>query len=274
MKYKQENYDDAWLDRLDAIASGNDVPTPEDDDLLHVAGKLSATLAPLQEMDSAADLRRHRLSTRLRTQLIEREHITKKFPFWSLSRSSARRWLARSLVAAVAVLLFLALGPGLLFEIKPAPSTNTPGGLVGVGVGKGPYEWTMRDLSSPYSYTIPAPDKLPQGVTLLIPTQVPPNAYVIEISATPADTGSGMDIQSYLIFSENVLLYETPVDALPPEAFKNPAYETVYIGDIKGLLEPGSGGYNRLEWYQDGFVCDLVGKLTVGQLITIARQLR
>src|SRR5947209_12838569 len=84
MKDDHDRYTDAWLDKLDAIVAGDDVPLADDDQLLPVAKRLATALAPLRTMDSAAERRRQNLLTHLR---VKHSNITRK-PIRRLFRPS------------------------------------------------------------------------------------------------------------------------------------------------------------------------------------------
>ncbi|HEY6407104.1 MAG TPA: hypothetical protein VIY29_06540, partial [Ktedonobacteraceae bacterium] len=74
MKYDPDYSTDEWLDRLDAIVAGEHTPSTDDDELLHVASRLSQALAPLREMDGAGAVRRQRLLVGLHTRQTTQIH--------------------------------------------------------------------------------------------------------------------------------------------------------------------------------------------------------
>jgi len=61
MKDRRADVENVWLDKLDAIAAGDEQPSPGDDELLHIAGRLTAALAPLGELDAGARTHEQRL---------------------------------------------------------------------------------------------------------------------------------------------------------------------------------------------------------------------
>ena len=67
-KHNHDEYSDEWLEKLDAIVAGEDIPSAGDDELLHVAARLATALAPLKEMDRAAEIRRQHFLLYLRAR--------------------------------------------------------------------------------------------------------------------------------------------------------------------------------------------------------------
>ncbi len=256
MKDRRADVEDVWLDKLDAVAAGDYHPLAGDDELLHVAGRLTAALAPLRELDAGTRGHKQRLGSQLRLQLAA-----------SKKTRLMKRWTFRSIMVAAALLVFIVLGPGLLFQIAPGALQNnsTDGAQTQQG-------WQMTTLHSSSSYTIATSADLTQRVRLLLPTKIAPNAYLIAVSID--NYGNTMKIASYLIYEQDAIFYETPSSPFPPDAYAISTYQTVHIGNMRGLLYQEPGGTNRLEWYQAGLLCDLVSKLPAGQLIMMAAELQ
>src|ERR1700737_2192913 len=126
MNEKQEEADGMWLDRLDAIADGVDEPSPDDDELLRIALRMHGALAPFRELDAPARAHRQRLRGQLRAQFAPKR--------------SWQRWVFRPLMIAAALLLFILLGPGLIFELNLAGQNNHS--------NNGVQGWHMSDLPS------------------------------------------------------------------------------------------------------------------------------
>ncbi len=255
MKDRRADVEDVWLDKLDAIAAGDEQPSPGDDELLHIAGRLTAALAPLGELDAGARAHKQRLGSQLRLQLAA-----------SKKTRLVKRWAFRSIMVAVALLVFMVLGPGLLFQIAPGASQNdhTNGAQTQQG-------WQMLTLHSTSAYTIATPANLTRGIALLLPTEIAPDGYLVAISID--NYGNNVKIASYLVYEQDAIFYETPSRPFPPDAYAISVYQTVSIGKTRGFLYQEPGGTNRLEWYQAGLLCDLVSKLPAGQLIMMADEL-
>src|SRR5258708_33233335 len=100
MKDRRADVENVWLDKLDAIASGNERPSPGDDELLHIAGRLAAALALLGELDAGARAHKQRLGSQLRLQLAASKKTR-------LMNRGACRWF----MVAGAHLGFMVLGP-------------------------------------------------------------------------------------------------------------------------------------------------------------------
>lgn len=246
--------ENSWLDRLDAIAEGQQPPSPEDDELLHLAGKLAASFAPLRELDAPAREHKQRLGEKLRTQLAASQ------------ASRARRWIFRPLMVAAAILLFLLLGPGIIFEISPLGQSMNHTNRTVVG-------WQMNDLPSVEQYYMVSPPTFPKNQPLLLPTGLGPSAYVIALNSN--SYGSNTPILSYLIYTEHAIIYESPSHPIPPQAFQDTSYQVVTFNDQQGFISSTGDGQTRLEWYQDGLLCDLVsGNLTVKQMVELAEALK
>jgi hypothetical protein len=251
MNEKQEEADGAWLDRLDEIADGVDEPSPDDDELLQLARQMRVALAPFRELDAPARAHRQRLRGQLRAQLAARKR-------------SWKRWVFRPLMVAAALLLFILLGPGLIFELNLAGQNNHSNNDV--------QGWHMSDLPSVDSYEILSPTHMPPDLVLLVPTNLVPNAYLLAINANTY--GANISARSYLIYEQNALIYESPSLPLPAIAYSNAAYQTVYAGNVSVFVTHTSDGSNRLEWYQNGLLCDFISDQPVAQLLAMVRQLQ
>lgn len=255
MKDRRADVEDVWLDKLDAIAAGDEQPSPGDDELLHIAGRLADALAPLGEVDAGTRAHKQRLGAHLRLQLAA-----------SKKTRLMKRWAFRLIMVAAALLVFMVLGPGLIFEIAPGAIQNNH--INGAQTQQG---WRMLALRSTSAYTIATPGNLTHGVTLLLPTEIAPDGYLVAVSIDKY--GSYMKIASYLVYEQDAIFYETPSRPFPPDAYGISVYQTVSIGKTSGFLYQEPGGTNRLEWYQAGLLCDLVSRLPAGQLIMMADEL-
>lgn len=253
MNKKREEAEGAWLDRLDEIVDGVDESSPDDEELLQLARHMHVALAPFRELDAPARVHRQRLKGRLRARLATREH-------------SWQRWVFRPLMVAAALLLFVLLGPGLIFELNlarpnahPDPNTNVQG-------------WHMPDLPPVDSYEMLSTTHKPSNLVLLVPTNLAPNAYLLAINART--NGANASTQGYLIYEQNALIYETSSPPLPDIAYTNPAYQTLHAGNIPIFVMHTGDGNTRLEWYQNGLLCDFVSDQPLEQSLAMIQQLQ
>lgn len=250
MNEKPDEINDAWLDRLDEIVGGMDTPSSDDDELLQIAGRLTVALAPYRELDVQARVHRQRLGMQLRAQLSH--------------SASLKKWVFRPLIVAAAILIFVVLGPGIVFEFNPT-------GIQNDHLNKNTQGWEMTDLPSTNTYNIALPAEI-HGLLLLLPTKLAPNTYLIALNTSTY--GSHSAIKAYLVYEPDALIYETPSSPLPPAVYANSAYQIMHIGATTAFLSRTRDGQNRLEWYQAGLLCDLVGRQSPAQLVTMVEALQ
>ena len=251
MNEKQEEAEETWVDRLDEIVEGVDEPSSEDDELLRLARHMHVALAPFRELDAPARAHRQRLKGQLRARLAAHEH-------------SWRRWVFRPLMVAAALLLFILLGPGLIFELNLArQNTHTSANIQG---------WHMPDLPPVNSYEMLSPTHKPSNLVLLMPTNLAQNAYLLAINTGTG--GANTSTQGYLIYEQNALLYEAPSPPLPAVAYTDPVYLTLYAGTTPVFAMSTGGGNTRLEWYQNGMLCDFVSNQSLAQSLAMIQQLQ
>lgn len=272
--FDNDNFDDdemSWMDTLDAIViDGNSPPESrfaerEDDDqeLLHLAGRLSATLAPLRELNAADRAQKQRLKAQLKGQL---------------AQNARRRWWYRKLTAAAAILMFLLLGPGVLLEINLSNHWNRGGGI---GVNEpGKLLATGTPTTSPTTFVInPSRPPTPKShvstpsharVKVLLPPGDSPNTVEVDTPFTLLINGVlNKYFAHYLVAGQNVFLYEDPGSPpKSPTAFNG--LHLVSIGTLKGWLDQDTVGRNILNWFQEGFYCQITSTLPVLQLADFA----
>lgn len=249
MGKREEERDDAWAARLDKIVEGFDAPTPQDDELIALANMLSAELAPLRELDASARAHREQLRARLRSR--------------AANSRSLKKWLMRPLLVAAALVLFFLLGPGLIFELSPGSSQKHTQNQ------KGPIGWQMADLPATLYILVIPPRAMLRGLQLLLPGE--PGQSVVALAA---NSHYEPVANYYLVYEARALIYEMPSQPLPSFAFENSTYQTVSLGYTNALLMQTSNGENRLEWYQNGLLCDMVSDQPVALMAQIARDLR
>lgn len=251
MNEKQEEAEERWLDRLDEIVDGIDEPSPDDDELLQLARHMHVALAPFRELDAPARAHRQRLKGQLRARLATRKR-------------SWQRWVLRPLMVAAALLLFILFGPGLIFELNLAGQNTHLSATI-----QGRH---MPDLPPADSYEMLSPTHMPSNIVLLVPTNLVPNAYLLEINTSTYGTNAPM--QGYLIYEQNALIYETPSPPLPTIAYTSPVYQTLHAGNISVFVARVGGGNTRLEWYQNGLLCDFVSNRPLAQSLTMIQHLQ
>lgn len=239
-KHNHDEYSDEWLEKLDAIVAGEDIPSAGDDELLHVAARLATTLAPLKEMDRAAEIRRQHFLLYLRAR---QNNVTHQ----------PRRRLSRSFrLATVLLLLMLVIGiistEGLTALWSSATSLDQIKGL------------SVASLSRPHAGLRPLP-LLPA----VLPTDTQASTYGV-ISDTSDPNVLTLFVADYHIAGQDVLLYEQPSDV----PFSSSVAKTVYIGNIEGQLFQDGAGTNALQWYQHGMICQITSKLPVERLVALA----
>lgn len=61
---------------------------------------------------------------------------------------------------------------------------------------------------------------------------------------------------------------------LPAIAYTGPIYQTLYAGNIAVFVTKTGDGNNRLEWYQNGLLCDFVSNQPIKQILAMIQQLQ
>jgi hypothetical protein len=279
MKHIEDNYDNfddmdiSWMDKLDAIAiDGNTYPIEtssarsEDDDdqeLLRLAERLSLTLAPLRELHASDRAQKQRLKVRLKA---------------TLAQNVRKRWWFRTLTFAAAILMFLLLGPGVLLEISFANHSNRGGGI---GVSDPAQQIvTGTPTTSPHTFILnptrppaPKPHSIPvphMGIKVLLPPVNTPDAVEVDSPFSLLQGGVlNKYFAHYMVAGQDVYLYEDPgTPPTSPNAFNG--LNLVSIGHIKGWLNQDTSGNNILNWFQDGFYCQITSPLPISQLADFA----
>ena len=251
MNEKQEEAEGSWVDRLDEIVDGVDEPSPDDDELLQLARHVRVALTPFRELDAPARAHRQRLKGQLRARLATRKR-------------SWQRWVFRPLMVAAALLLFILLGPGLIFELNLAGQNTHSSANV--------QDWHMPNLPPVNSYEMLSPTHKPSNLVLLVPTNLVPNAYLLAINTST--NGANTSTQGYLIYEQNALIYEAPAPPLPAIAYTNPIYQTLHAGNTTVFVTQTGGGNTRLEWYQNGLLCDFLSNQPLAQSLAMIQQLQ
>jgi hypothetical protein len=238
---------DAWLERLDEIVAGEDVPSATDDELHQLAMLLVTALEPLREMHTSAEINPRRFPSSLLAKHARNSQKRVSYP--------------TRLCLLIAILLLF------VFVLTMISS----GGLTAIqnNVGKVWHASTSFDqingisvasLSRPHAGLKPLP-LLPA----LLPGGTQATAYgVITDESNPNILKTF--VADYRIEGKEVLLYEQP--SYGP--FLSSIAKPVRIGTIPGQLFQDDAGYNALQWYQHGMVCQVTSKLSVDRLVALA----
>ena len=248
-----EKVEESWMARLDAIAAGEELPTSDDDELLHVAGQLSAALTPLRRLDSDAEARRQQVGSQLR---MRRAAMTLK------------TWGTRSLVLAVALLLFLLLGPGLIFMVN---LDNAPhhGGLPASASRVAAANGTATRQAIPPARTPTLSIDLIRAVSPL-----PAHEHLIDSGFDSLNGAFFRYYAQYRITGQgelDIFLYEQPAALF---AFPLPAtgVQPVRVRGLSGVSFRNDTGFSTIRWSEDGLTRQLASLLPTGTLITFADQ--
>lgn len=247
MKDDFDQYADAWLEKLDAIVAGDNVPSANDDELLHLATRLVTALAPLQEMHRAAEVRSQRLPLNLRAD-------------YARVIQKPRHLFSRSFLLVAALLL----GVFLIVMMNIAGLTAIWGSAAKIWHASTSLDQvkglTIAGLSRPHPGLMPLP---------LLPAVLPGDTHAAAYGVITDQADPDLLITfvaDYHIGGQDVWLYEQPSD-LP---FSSSAAKTVRIGDIEGQLFQDDAGNYALQWSQHGMVCQIISKLSVERLLALA----
>ncbi|MFL5627340.1 MAG: hypothetical protein ACJ788_17325 [Ktedonobacteraceae bacterium] len=238
---------DAWLDKLDVIATGGHMTSADDDELLPVATQLARALAPLRIIDGAAEIRRQRTLSRLRARHNGLASKSKRH----LSRSAAL--VAALLLCVLAIEMmgsgWMATMWGSALQIWHASTSLDQ--IRGVSVAA---------LSHPRAGVRPLP---------LLPTVVigymHASTYGVITEPSHPDIMTTF-VADYRISGQDVWLYEQP-SAVP---FSSSAAQKVHIGTLEGQWFQDDAGNHALQWYQHGMMCQITSKLPAQNLLALA----
>ncbi len=282
MKHVEDDFDNSnfdegdisWMDALDAIAIDGQSyaieskfvvsQDDEEQELLRLAAQLSVTLAPLRELNASDRAQKQRLKMRLKA---------------ALEQKVRRHWWYRKVVVAAAILMFLLLGPGVLLEINLAGHWNRGG----IGVNEpGRLSATGTPVASPNTFVLnPTQSPAPTPQSHITPTLhgkvkvlLPPDnlSGAVEVDVPFIQQTGGVLYRyfaHYIVAGQDVFLYED-LGSPPkyPMAFNG--LHLVSIGAVKGWLDQDTAGRNILNWFQDGFYCQITSTLPINQLADFA----
>ncbi|MGI9061464.1 MAG: hypothetical protein ACR2H5_23125 [Ktedonobacteraceae bacterium] len=244
MNKRGEEYEDEWFAKLDAIVTGKEALSSEDDDLLRMAAKLTDAFAPLSDLDG------------IHAQWHQRT---------TAPMSTRRQLLLRSvlMIAAVCFVIF-----GMVGACPASPQVSAATLNAGRGIWQVATSFEQIDASS---VAILAVRKA--GVRPLLPKELPPGTEAVAFGIITDGNDPRIFtafVADYRIAGQDVSLYERPANLVFPSS----AAQHIFIGTYKGQLFQDDMGNSILQWYQDGMTCQIASTLPVNELLAIARQLQ
>ena len=252
MKGHNDDYDETWLAKLDAIVARSETPSQEDDELLHVAAKLVDALSPLNKLETP---RRHNLNPTSKNPQLQ--HST------TVSMISRKRSLLRVLLTTAALLF-------VLFGVVGACPMTTQVSIATRNVGQQIWqEATSFEQIDASSIAFLAVKRA--GVRPLLPEVVPADTQSIEFGIVTDDTNAqnfAAFVAEYRIAGQDVSVYEQNANLVTASS----AAQNVTFGINEGHLFQDNAGNSILQWYQDGMTCQIASTLPIHELLTLARQ--
>jgi hypothetical protein len=238
---------DSWLERLDEIVAGENVPLATDDELHQLAMQLATALKSLREIHASAKIKQQDMPSNLP---VRNSRISQK----SLPFPSRFCLLITALLLFVLILTMISSGGILAIQnnaVKVWHTSTSLDQIDGISVASG---------SKPHAGLKPLP-LLPA----LLPDDTQATAFGV-ITDEPQPNILKVFVANYRIDGKDVLLYEQP--SYGP--FLSSVAKAVRIGTISGQLFQDDAGENALQWYQQGMLCQVTSKLPVGRLLALA----
>lgn len=251
MKRRREK-DEAWFTKLDAIVTGKETPTSEDDNVLHVAAKLADALSPLNQQDT------------LEMQDVYTVHTNPQTQCSLVAPSRSRKRSLLQTILTIAAVLFV------LFGLVGACPVNTQ--VAGATRDVGQHIWqvaTSFEQIDASSLALLAAKKA--GVRPLLPAAVPANTQSVEfgiITDENSPQAFRAFVADYRITGQDVALYEQATNLVIPSS----AGQDISVNTYKGQVFQDNAGSSILQWYQDGMTCQMASTLPVHELLALARQ--
>lgn len=253
MKRHRKKQDERWFEKLDAIATGREMPTSEDDDLLHVAAKLAEALTSFARTETGD------------VQNIYNGQASQQKAYRPSGRRHEKKGSWRQVLLPVAMVLFV------LFGIVSACPANAQMAQVTREAGQHLWQsataFTQLDTSSLALLIVKQ-----AGVRPLLPVAVPAETQAVEFGIVLNDEMNPpvfrAFISDYRIAGQDVSIYEQAANMFVPSS----AAQTVSVGPYAGHLFQDDAGNHILQWYQDGMTCQMASTLPTGELLALARQ--
>ncbi|GLV60038.1 hypothetical protein KDH_68610 [Dictyobacter sp. S3.2.2.5] len=253
MNEPEHNFDERWWQRLDAIASGQQAPDEDDDELLRVAGKLTQALSPL----SISDYRKQQ----------ERQPWPEPLQLHAnrLHRQAWRRSLLHRCLMVVALfLLFVGVSGACPLGSQLSAQTLQ----AGRDVWQASSSFEQVNISSVALVALKTTGKRP-----LLPRLLPAGAEALKAGLIADSTDPRLFMvfsADYRILEQELLVYEQPGNLLFPASSAQP----ITIGAVQGQLFQDEQGHHTLRWFQEGMTCQVMSQLPISELVAIARQFR
>lgn len=245
--YDSDRITDSWLERLDEIIAGENVPSATDDELHQLAMQLVTALGPLREIRASAEIKQQRIPSNL---LVRHARISQK----RLSFPTRFCLFITILLLFVFVLTLISSGGLTAIQNNVVKVWHTSTSLDQInGI-------SVASLSRPHAGLKPLP---------LLPTLLPGGTQATAFGVITDESHPNIlktFVADYRIDGKDVLLYEQP--SYGP--FLSSIAKVVRIGTIPGQLFQDDTGNNALQWYQHGMLCQVTSKLSVDRLVARA----
>jgi hypothetical protein len=260
-RHDDDSFDELWLKRLDRIAGGKEMPGEDEDELLRLAGQVSEALAPLREVGGRDEEARERLRRRLYSLQL-RSGVDWRRTRMEQGQGQGRRFRAVRWYVLAAVVAVVLLMVGVVRS----------GGLAGVQDGWQELWHTSTSLDQITGISASALERPRAGVRPLplLPDTLPGDTQGVSYGIITDQADRNLltaFIANYHIAGQDVLLYEEPADTALTSSVATP----LAIGNFQGLLFRDGKGTAALQWYESGMQCQLTAKVSVAQLVAIAR---
>jgi uncharacterized membrane protein YgdD (TMEM256/DUF423 family) len=275
----RDSLDETWFDKLDAIITGAEVPTPDDDELLRLSAKLSDALSPLSRgvglprpRDPVPLLRAGQAhaptGSAIRTFGSHSVDALRRAgqahaPTERVGRTLRPKWhLVRNLVTIAAV-LFVLFGVGGACTASSQVSAETLN--AGRQIWQAATSFQQIDASSAALLSLKN-----ERVRPLLPVELPSGTQSVEFGIIADMTDPHIFtafVADYHIAEQDISVYERAVDLELPSS----QAQVVHIGSFKGQLFQDNSGNSVLQWYQDGITCQMASTLPAGELIVLAK---
>lgn len=249
-----EDFDDAWLERLDAVIAGEHVPQEQQDERLHLAKQLSDTLSPLTTLSTKDEEAYRRMRAKLHEQLPEAQDRMQRF-------KPVRQHLC--LLTVLALLCLLSLGIVELRSLGGIAVSRNAGAL---GQAQRP---DPSQLARPHAGIHPLP---------LLPAVQPRGTQTVlyGVVTDPHDPNLLLQfVMDYRIQGHDLLLTEQPSPLPFTSSSHSKKVRNVRIGNnLVGQVFQDDQGNTALQWYQNQMVCQFVSTLPDVRMIEIASAFR
>jgi uncharacterized membrane protein YgdD (TMEM256/DUF423 family) len=253
MKRRNDDPDEAWFAKLDAIVTGRETPAQENDDLLYMAAKLTDVLSPLSNLDTPGERDRQHPT-----------HMNRQWQQQTMVPVSRRKRPALRAALTVATLLLV------LFGVVGACPSSTQASAATRSTGRQIWQAaTSFEQVDASSIALLAVKKA--GVRPLLPAVVPADTQAVEFGIVTDETSAqtfAAFVADYRITGQDVSVYEQAANLVVASS----AAQNVTIGIFEGHLFQDDAGNSILQWYQDGMTCQIASTLPAHELLALARQ--